>query len=336
MREQKHLPKLPPYVRKITNRHGKDYYYFKKHRGTSEASKEYKLPDFASAEFWKEYARLTDTPFELVKDTVNSIMDLWHKSPEWAQLSQKTQIEWTRYSKRIRDAWGDLEIVGIEPKHVLTLRDVFSDKPASANNLLRCLSSFMAWSVPRGYRTTNPCREVKELKGGSTYEPWPLALVAQVQNELRPELWNVVAVALYTGQRLGDCLKMRWDQVKDNMIYVKQDKTNKELSIPIHKALNLTLESIPRRAVTILTNSKGTPWLSGFQASWQKAKPSCLDGYVFHGLRKTAVVTLLEAGCTEAEVAAITGQTWEMVELYAKKVNQKKLASAAILKWERS
>lgn len=38
---------------------------------------------------------------------------------------------------------------------------------------------------------------------------------------------------------------------------------------------------------------------------------------VFHGLRKSAVVFLLEAGCADAEVAAITGQSREMVEHYA-------------------
>jgi hypothetical protein len=43
---------------------------------------------------------------------------------------------------------------------------------------------------------------------------------------------------------------------------------------------------------------------------------------------------LLEAGCTDAEVSAITGQTREMVVHYARAVNQKRLAAAAILKWE--
>ena len=55
---------------------------------------------------------------------------------------------------------------------------------------------------------------------------------------------------------------------------------------------------------------------------------------VFHGLRKSAVVFLLEAGCTDAEVSSITGQSRQMVEHYAKQVNQKKLAAAAVLKWE--
>lgn len=57
---------------------------------------------------------------------------------------------------------------------------------------------------------------------------------------------------------------------------------------------------------------------------------------VFHGLRKSAVVMLLEAGCTDAEVSAITGQSRDMVEHYARAVNQRKLAAAAILKWEGS
>lgn len=53
-----------------------------------------------------------------------------------------------------------------------------------------------------------------------------------------------------------------------------------------------------------------------------------------HGLRKNAVNTLLEVGCSVAETAAISGQTLQMVEHYAKQRNQSVLASAAVLKWE--
>jgi|JRHI01.1.fsa_nt_gi hypothetical protein len=43
---------------------------------------------------------------------------------------------------------------------------------------------------------------------------------------------------------------------------------------------------------------------------------------------------LLEAGCTTAEVQAITGQSVEMVELCAKDVNKRKLAKSGMEKWE--
>jgi len=61
---------------------------------------------------------------------------------------------------------------GLESKHVLSLRDKYQDKPAAANNLLRCLSSMLGWSIPRGWRTDNPCLHVKKLKGGEGYAPW--------------------------------------------------------------------------------------------------------------------------------------------------------------------
>ena len=49
---------------------------------------------------------------------------------------------------------------------------------------------------------------------------------------------------------------------------------------------------------------------------------------------KNAVNALLEVGCTIAEVSAITGQTHQVVEHYAAKVNRRKLGKAAILKFE--
>ena len=251
-------------------------------------------------------------------------------------------------------AWGQLEVRGIEPKHVLGLRDKYSEKPAAANNLLRCLSSLLSWSVPRGWRSDNPCLLVRKLRGGEGYEPWPWDMIELARDHLRSDLWYTAALALYTGQRLGDALGMRWDQVSNNMVAVAQEKTRKRLAIPLHADLRKILADIPRSAVSILTNTAGLPWTKdGFRTSWQKAlaepkhvygepspawplRPIKDEGLVFHGLRKSAVVFLLEAGCSDAEVAAITGQSRAMVEHYGRQVSQRKLAASAILKWERA
>jgi hypothetical protein len=106
-----------------------------------------------------------------------------------------------------------------------------------------------------------------------------------------------------------------------------------------YRDLRTILELMPKRSVMILTTSSGTPWTKdGFKASWSGALgppsqkvgplpqphplwPLRRAGLVFHGLRKSAVVMLLEAGCTTAEVAAITGQSFEMVERYALQIN---------------
>jgi len=50
----------------------------------------------------------------------------------------------------------------------------------------------------------------------------------------------------------------------------------------------------------------------------------------FHGLRKNAVCALAEAGCTSAEIAAVTGQSLQMVEHYMMEINQRRMAQQAI------
>ncbi len=347
---------LPPHVWKARNRTGREYYYLTPHRGTDRQGATIRLPDDPSSqEFWVEYARLMHLPAEQMSgNTVRELDRAWggtwnkakkvdeNASPEWQAIGNKTKVEWRRHRRRIVEAWGDLEAKGIEPKHVLALRDSWAASPANANNLMRCLSSMLSWSVPRGWRAENPCREIKPLKGGPGYAPWPWDVIQAAEPELanagRDDLWWAVALALYTGQRLGDCLAMKWSAINDRgQIWVRQEKTGKELLIPIHKSLAAVIEKIPRRAVTILTSTDGTPWRA-FQTSWRKHKPKLVKerDLVFHGLRKSAVVTLLESGCTDAEVAAITGQSRQMIEHYSKQVNQARLATAAVLKWEQS
>ena len=153
-------------------------------------------------------------------------------------------------------------------------------------------------------------------------------------------------------------LAVRWSDVDQGLIAVVQGKTGKRLWIPIHKELVALLAVLEARLRAklgeaaaaldlrqchepILLNSRGKPWtVDGFKASWSEElnEPAMAEfrsrRLVFHGLRKSAVVFLLEAGCTDAETAAITGQSREMVEHYARQVNQRRLAAAAILKWE--
>jgi hypothetical protein len=78
----------------------------------------------------------------------------------------------------------------------------------------------------------------------------------------------------------------------------------------------MVIETVRGNSVQLLTNTRGQPWTKcGFKASWQKA----LRG---------PLAPIREAGL------AITGQSMQMVEHYAKQVSQKKLAASAILKWE--
>jgi integrase len=332
-------PRLPPFVVKIRKPNGRLYYYLQRHRGTTNAEGRARLPDIEAHDFWQEYALLSGVPIPKANaNAISALVSAWQASPEWRGMAAKTRKEWERYSRRIAEVLGEFDVRIIKPKHVIALRDKYADTPAAANNLVRCLSAMMRWGVLRDWREDNPCREVPMLDGEQPYEPWPWHVIDAAKIELearRPDLWWAIALALYTGQRQSDVLPMRWDAIQSGMIAVRQEKTDKRLAIPLHRDLKTVLDTIPKRAVTILTSSDGVPWRTGFRSSWKKYGPAAANGYVFHGLRKSAVVTLLECGASTAETSAITGQSLQMVEHYAKGVNQSRMAVTAMGLWER-
>jgi integrase len=99
--------------------------------------------------------------------------------------------------------------------------------------------------------------------------------------------------------------------------------------------LTKILASAPKTALTVLVNSRGRPWRTAnalAQAFGKEVKRLRLSGCVFHGLRKTACVTLAEAGCTMRQISAVTGQSGQMVDHYTKMADREALAAAAFAK----
>ncbi len=66
-----------------------------------------------------------------------------------------------------------------------------------------------------------------------------------------------------------------------------------------------------KQSTMILVNSEGRPWTpDGFRASWGKAcNKAGIEEVTFNDLRGTAVTRLALVGCTEAEIATITGHS---------------------------
>jgi integrase len=135
-----------------------------------------------------------------------------------------------------------------------------------------------------------------------------------------------------TGQRIGDVLEMRWSDIQDGSVFVRQNKTKKELWVPILPELQEALDAASRHSVFILTNERGTDRWSYRGASQAvrnvREEIGALD-YDICSWRYNAATELLEAGCEDHLIAAVTGQSPAMVQHYTKKVRQKIRAAQA-------
>ena len=83
------------------------------------------------------------------------------------------------------------------------------------------------------------------------------------------------------------------------------------VQVKVGAPLKAILDATPKTSPLILVSTTNKPWTGGgFRASWRIAqKAAGVVGVTFHDLRGTAVTRLALVGCTEAEIAAITGHS---------------------------
>jgi integrase len=116
-------------------------------------------------------------------------------------------------------------------------------------------------------------------------------------------------MALWTGQRQGDLLRLTWTAYDGRTIRLKQSKTGARVTIPVGTPLKAALDATERRSPSILLTIDGKPWTDdGFRSSFAKARSKAgIKDLTFNDLRGTAVTRLALASATEAEIATITG-----------------------------
>ncbi len=270
-------------------------------------------------------------------ETFASLIAAYLSSPEYDELGDRAKKEYRWYLDRMRERFGHLSYRSMSRRFVIGYRDGMAATPSKANHAIKVLRRLLSYAMDRELIKTNPAAGVKELRTGDGWQPWPEAALERFHKEARGAARVAGMLALYTGQRKGDVLAMRWGDIPDGGIRVKQAKTGAELFIPIHPTLAAELAHIEKRGLAIVGRQDGRPYTDGgFNAVWRREKARLgLDGVQFHGLRKNAVAALYEAQCTPQEVQAITGHaSLEMVAHYGKGANQTRMATQAMNKWK--
>lgn len=288
--------------------------------------------EFGTPEFWKEYADILsvkDKPRIVTSRTFTALVKSYHRSPRYRNLKPRTALDYDKHLEFFVSIMGDRNPVKMQRKDVIRLRDANAEKAYFANYSLRVLRVLMEHCVDLGWRDNNPARGVPELKTEKTErEPWPRELldIYRATCPLGTRERLVMELCVGTGQRIGDVLNMRWSHIEDAAFFVKQSKTKKELWVPILPELQAALDVASRHSVFILTNERGTNRWSyrGASAAVRRVRERIgALAYDIHSWRYNAACELLEAGCGDDLIAAVTGQSPAMVQHYTRKVRQR-------------
>jgi integrase len=332
------------YVHKKTAK-GLTYYYFdtgmRDDRGRRILRR---LPDARSRAFGDAYkaalAQRTKNAGAEGAKTFDWAVKLFERSSEFRAKSANTRRHYSLHlgyaNANFRNKHGrswPLAIVTAE--HVVQIRDKYADHPGKANAILRAIGALYHWAGKPGrrYVKENIVAGVEGLDMGE-HQHWPEWLIEEALAD--PAIRLPVALLYFTGQRIGDAVTFGRGHISRGVLSFTQQKTGTSLKIAVHKRLAEIIDAdAPKDAMVFLLGEKGNPaTASGIRQRIQKWALARGQRIVPHGLRKSAVNALLEAGCSSAEVSAITGQSLQMVEHYAKGRDTERLASSAILKFE--
>lgn len=284
--------------------------------------------------FMRSYNAAIEAPRRArVTGTLQEVIDGYKKSAAFTGLGERTKRDYLAHLDKIAAAklidkapnFATYPLAVIEdPKirrRLLDWRDrMAKSSPRQADATLGVLRIILEWARDRGMishnHATRPKKVYRSDRSGKLWLPEHIKAFRAVAP---PEMLLALELALWTGQRQSDLLKLSWSNYKDGRLTFRQGKRHRKVDMPAPSALRVVLDATPRRATTILTTAKGTPWKVDprpihFMHQWRLATLDAgLDGLHFHDLRGTACTMLAEAKCTPSEIAAMLGWTLKTV-----------------------
>jgi integrase len=278
-------------------------------------------------EFIASYNAAVAKKVELPKGTLGSVIRDYQRSKAFTDLGDRTRDDYAKHIVGIERRFSDFPITALEDPRTRGVfrkwRDGLGEaSPRQADYAMMVFARILSWALDGGIVPANPCARAGRLyRANRADKVWTDDDETNFLAKSPAHLHLALLLGINTGQREGDLLRLAIRAYDGQKIRLLQRKSQRKgggqpvrVVIPVTGALKEALDkAIAGRGPfeMILLTSRGTPWTeSGFRASWRKACAAAgIVGVTFHDLRGTAVTRLAIAGCSEPEIASITGHS---------------------------
>jgi integrase len=277
--------------------------------------------------------------------TFASVIRAYQSSADYLALAASTRRIYGSVLRRAESpaSLGALPVDIIRPSLVQAFLDGLAITPGRQKNARTAIKAVESWAVVRDLIPHAITTGTYTVPSAGGHEPWSDAQVELAERHARPDLARVVTLAVHTGQRGSDIVRMRWSDLEAQDghpgINVTQQKTGLRLWVPFTRELAAALDTWERRPPFFLVlKPDGTPY-SREHLSWHWNKeretnaalePLRAAGLVLHGLRATAVVRARKRGASGLQIASMIGMSEPMVARYSRLADKTDLALAAV------
>lgn len=250
---------------------------------------------------YRALAALTER--EATSDRMPAVITRWldSKRPEWAD---KTATDQERIADDMAQAFAEFKPADVTTPVCAEYLRRYVATPRTHNLHRTMLRQVLAFAALEGLREGfNPIDNVpqKALKGRKRIVT-DAEIAAVKKGALQAArngqaLVQMIDLALLTGQRIGDLIGMRWQDVTDDGLLVQQGKTGERLLIGWTPALRAAIAACARgdKIGHVLKTQSGNGYrYAGIRSAWDRACARAgVDDLHIHDLRGRAGVDAL-------------------------------------------
>lgn len=188
---------------------------------------------------------------------------------------------------------------------------------STINRELQCLRKLFNKAIDWGYALDNPVLKVEFLSEKSSFRKRVLSEDEEVRflTVALQHIGHMTLVALHTGMRKGEVLKLKWENVdfEAQEITIVETKDDEDRIVPMNPFLfNLlfTLKSQDGKSEYVFTNSRtGTHYVEIKRAFTSALKKAGIEDFHFHDLRHTYASRLVRNGVDLNTVKELLGHS---------------------------
>lgn len=250
------------------------------------------------------------------EDTLGWVISKYKNSSGYKALAKGTLKYYNRFLNDILELGGEMPFDEISRADVIDFIESYP-KDAQRKHCSAVLRNLFNEAMYRGCAAHNLASNLRLADLGSRTQIWQQEDIdawkkAAKKHEKASALTLAFDMLLFTAQRPIDVLKAKWDHYNDDIILVRQQKTQTLVGLPTHRdlkaALNIALDK--RTSDTIVSNKNRQMSYSVFHKAFvQICAMANIRDLQPRDLRRTAVVRLGQAGCTIPQIASVSGHT---------------------------
>ena len=235
----------------------------------------------------------------------------------------RTRLDNDKELGHLLRVFGHMPIDAIAPMHIREYLDIRGQVAKVRANREKALFSHIFNKAREwGFTTVqNPCQGVKGFKetGRSRYvtdEEFD-----RVRANAHPTVIDAMDIALLTGQRPADVLKIKRTDIRDGALWIIQNKTGARLGIEITGELAAVIDRInqrPRKAISafLIQDENGQPLSQGaLRSRFDKARTLAKVDFQFRDIRAKAAT---DTGDLAHSQKLLAHKNREMTEHYVK------------------